>query len=122
MPNRLRMFALLALAPISAAALPMSAAASSVIPLDDWHLPPSVERPSVHADPCDPFSVKQLCVTGRRFRLKQLHDEPAAVVRDTQQALVDRIGSASRECRTSSPGPGCVGDLRSVTRWIALID
>lgn len=122
MTNRLRMFVLFALAPISAASLPMSAAASSAIPLDNWHLRPSAELPLLHEKPCDPLIVNELCVTGHRYRLKQLHDEPGVMVRDTQQALIDRTASASRECRTNSPSPGCVGDLRSVTRWVALID
>jgi hypothetical protein len=122
MTNRLRLILLLALAPIGATAVPMSAAASPAVSLDTWRLPPSVEIPLADANPCEPSSANQFCVTGPSFRLKQLPDQPAEMVRDTQQALIDRTAYASRACRTNSPSPGCVGDLRSMTRWIALID
>lgn len=122
MANRLRLILLLALAPIGATALPMSAAASPAASLDTWRLPPSAELPLVDANPCEPSSANQFCVTGASFRLKQLPDQPAAIVRDTQQAMIDRTAYASRECRTNSPSQGCVGELRSMTRWVELID
>lgn len=122
MINRLRMLALLALVPISAVAFPMSAAASSTTSLDNWHLQPSAELPLLREKPCDPLIVNELCVVGHRYRLKQLPDQPAEMVNDTQQALIDRTANASRDCRTNSRSLGCVGDLKSVTRWLALIE
>ncbi|MBX9860709.1 MAG: hypothetical protein K2Y20_14145 [Sphingomonas sp.] len=100
MTNRLRMLTLFALVPISAGALPMSAAAFSATPLDTWHLQPSAELPLIHDKPCDPLIVNELCVVGHRYRLKQLPDQAAEMVHDTPQALIERTANASRECRT----------------------
>jgi hypothetical protein len=120
MTNRPSLFLLYALASVGATMLPVSAAAASTMPFDKWHLAPSADSRLVHIDACNPFSAGQFCVTGHCHRLTQPHDQPAAVVYDTQQRLIEQMALAARNCRTGWRQPDCVGDLKSVTRWMTV--
>jgi hypothetical protein len=121
MTKRPSLFMLTALAPIGVAILPVSAAAASTILVDKWHLAPSADSRLVHVDACNPFSAGQFCVTGHRHRLTQLHN-PTAMVYDTQPRLIEQMAFAARNCRTGWRQPDCVGDLKSVTSWMAVAD
>lgn len=123
MIDRLSIFAHTALIVSASLVTATPAFASARAPLDTWHLPREAGSWSLAGAPCDGLSAAQLCVIGQRHRLTPLGDLPAPLMRDTQLALVNRVNQATRDCRSFGRyTPDCVGDLKSLTGLIAVIE